>query len=413
MCSSDLAFWNTASTLSSNAALFWDDANTSLGIGGTPVTGYKFHLVSGDAKIGNVINGMNKLYFGDGTNVWVGENNTDNRLSLKGSSMEFLINGTAGTSGSVLTSNGTTASWSSPAIGASSGTANYIPKFVSGSSLGNSVMYQDGTKIGVGTTTPSGKFVVQQESGAPDTEPIFEVKDKTGNRVMVLYKDSVHFWVDDDPAKAENKGAFAVSGKNSTKATTNNYFKLMTDNLFSGKDAGKMIAANMNNSGYSNNFLGNEAGYNTTSGYKNTFIGFRAGFANTIGYSNVFIGDSAGFANISGNRNIAIGNQSGKSLSLGKYNVFMGYRSGYGNSSGEDNTFLGYQSGYNNTNGHDNIIIGKNAGYSNGGANYNLFIGNEAGYNTTGGWNIFMGDQAGKANTSGRDRKSTRLNSSH
>ena len=368
-----IAFWNTSSILSSSASLYWDNANSCLGIGSTPTTSYKLHVTTGDAKIGNLAGGMNKLYFGDGIYVYVGENNVDDRLSLKGGSMEFLIAGSAGASGSVLTSNGTTTSWQSPAIGTSSGSANYIPKFVAANSLGNSVIYQNGTKIGVGTTTPAGKFVVQQESGAPDTEPIFEVKDKTGNRVMVLYKDSVHFWVDDDLSKAENKGAFAVSGKNSTKATTNNYFKLMTDNLFSGKDAGFKISANMTNTGHSNNFLGNEAGFNTTSGYKNIFLGFRSGYTNTSGYSNIFIGDSAGFQNSTGNRNVVIGNQGGKSLTVGYFNVFLGYRAGFGNTSGNDNTFLGYQAGYTNSIGQDNIIIGKNAGYMNAESHSNLF----------------------------------------
>ena len=40
------------------------------------------------------------------------------------------------------------------------GTTNYIPKFASTASLGNSVIYDDGTNIGVGTATPGAKLDV-------------------------------------------------------------------------------------------------------------------------------------------------------------------------------------------------------------------------------------------------------------
>ena len=41
-----------------------------------------------------------------------------------------------------------------------SGTTNYIPKFTGTSAIGNSVMYDDGTNIGIGTTTPLAKLQV-------------------------------------------------------------------------------------------------------------------------------------------------------------------------------------------------------------------------------------------------------------
>jgi len=40
------------------------------------------------------------------------------------------------------------------------GTTNYVPKFASSTTLGNSVMYDDGTNIGIGTTSPSYKLDV-------------------------------------------------------------------------------------------------------------------------------------------------------------------------------------------------------------------------------------------------------------
>lgn len=57
----------------------------------------------------------NRLFFGDGSNVYVGEQVADNRLYLRGSTVSVDINGsTGGANGRVLTSNGTTVSWQPP-----------------------------------------------------------------------------------------------------------------------------------------------------------------------------------------------------------------------------------------------------------------------------------------------------------
>ncbi|OFY73469.1 MAG: hypothetical protein A2275_11415 [Bacteroidetes bacterium RIFOXYA12_FULL_35_11] len=279
-----------------------------------------------------------------------------------------------------------------------SGTTNYIPKFSSGSTLNNSLLYQTGTKIGVGTTNPSGRFMIQQDAGAIPTEPIFEIKDKFGHTVMIVYKDSTRFYFDDDPNKAENKGAFAVSGKNSTKSLTSNFFQMSTRNLISGKDAGKKLSGTTYYTGSYNNFLGFEAGFNDTSGYKNTFIGYRAGYSNTSGYSNIFIGDSAGSSNTIGYKNVFIGNLSGSTNTGGDYNVFVGYNTGLKNTA-NSNSFIGYQAGKNNTSGANNVFMGLNSGFTNTSGANNVFLGNSSGYlNEIGGNNIFLGNYAGYSN---------------
>jgi len=53
--------------------------------------------------------------------------------------------------------------WATPAGGGTitgSGTTNYIPKFSSSTAIGNSVIYDDGTNIGVGTASPAAKLDV-------------------------------------------------------------------------------------------------------------------------------------------------------------------------------------------------------------------------------------------------------------
>src|ERR1035438_2655484 len=54
---------------------------------------YLLHVVGGDVKIGNTAGDARKLYFGDGVNVYVGEEATDNRLGLLGSSLMISIGG--------------------------------------------------------------------------------------------------------------------------------------------------------------------------------------------------------------------------------------------------------------------------------------------------------------------------------
>ncbi|MCS6982472.1 MAG: hypothetical protein NZM65_09810, partial [Flavobacteriales bacterium] len=71
----------------------------------------------------------NRLFFGDGSFVYVGEQNADNRLYLRGNTMTIDIGGsTGGANGRVLTSNGTTVSWQPPVpIGAIIAWVNHIP----------------------------------------------------------------------------------------------------------------------------------------------------------------------------------------------------------------------------------------------------------------------------------------------
>lgn len=112
------------------------DNGTTVGIGGLDAS-YKFYQATGDAKIGGTT-GYHRLFFGDGTNVYVGEFDLTNRLYLRGGSMTLDIGGSRGTNGQVLTSNGASVSWQTPST--SSGTVTSV-----------------GVNVGTGlTVTPSG-----------------------------------------------------------------------------------------------------------------------------------------------------------------------------------------------------------------------------------------------------------------
>ncbi|OFY38591.1 MAG: hypothetical protein A2275_15345 [Bacteroidetes bacterium RIFOXYA12_FULL_35_11] len=341
--------------------------------------------------------------------VGIGTSNPLSSLHINGS---LRVNDDSESEGFVLTSDASgNASWQPSSMTSSSGIANYIPRFISSTALDNSLLYQNGTKIGLGTTTPTSRLQVQADPLAHDTVPLFEIKDKNDKTVMVVYNDSIHFFIKDPGgSKAENKGAFAVSGKNSTKNITNNYFHLNTENLFSGSDAGKKLSSGMNYSGKHNTFIGYEAGYNDTSGYKNYFIGYKAGHSTTSGYSNIFIGDNSGYSNNVGYGNIFFGDSSGFSNTIGRQNVFIGYKAGFSNvglsfasSWGAYNVFIGYMAGYSNVVGWGNAANGYKALYSNT-ANFNVANGCEALYSNTSGYNnVANGYYALNKNTTGFD----------
>ena len=70
-----------------------------------------------------------------------------------------------------------------------SGTANYIPRFSDSDTLTNSLIYDDGTNIGIGNSTPHGKFIIYggagaltstfeiytKQSGTSEYQPIFKL----------------------------------------------------------------------------------------------------------------------------------------------------------------------------------------------------------------------------------------------
>ena len=107
------------------------------------------------------VNASNKIRLGDSniTNV-----ETSGTVTIGA----ITIPNTDGTANQILETDGSgTLSWATPSAGISgSGTVNMIPKF-SGSTtaLGNSSIYDDGTNIGIGTTSPAGLLHLKAASG--------------------------------------------------------------------------------------------------------------------------------------------------------------------------------------------------------------------------------------------------------
>jgi len=309
----------------------------------------------------------------------------------------------------------------------------------------------DNARMGVGIDNPEGRMVVKQSSTAEADEPLFEVKNKDGQTVFVIYEDSVRIYINDDPTKA-TKGTFAVSGRNTTKNFTGDILFVSPDStqIFVADDASKASKGTFAVSGrnttklFTNHFLSispdsariytgdSIAGFavkNISSTGKdsymqlnpiNIFIGHEAGYNNTDGIYNSFIGYMSGFMNTSGKQNSANGYMSMRYNTIGTYNTAMGAFSLYRNTEGNDNTAIGNVSLSSNTTGIQNVglgsstlqyletgtanvAIGVGALRENISGDYNCAIGAFAGYASKGANNVFIGRRSGWFNLNGNN----------
>jgi hypothetical protein len=108
----------------------------------------------------------NSLLINDGTNIGIGTAAPGAKLDVSG---QIKISGGAPGAGKVLTSDAAgLASWqTSVASGGTiggSGTTNYVAKFTSNTSIGNSQLFDNGSNIGIGTASPSVKLDVNGET---------------------------------------------------------------------------------------------------------------------------------------------------------------------------------------------------------------------------------------------------------
>ncbi len=285
--------------------------------------------------------------------------------------------------------------------------------------------------------------------GASMEEPLFEVKNKSGQTVFAVYNEGVRIYVDDgnakgvkggfaigglDPAKGPGdlfivnadsirayidtnpakgvKGGFAIGGIEPAKAGSEEYLRVTRDstriyiaNPAKGVKGGFAIGGFDNAKGTvydfmdltpDNYFIGHESGQSIRDGLYNSFIGYQSGRFTTDGTRNSFFGYRSGYSNTIGSKNLFLGDSSGFSNVTGDYNTFVGVMTGKSNTSGESNTFIGSYAGESNTSGSNNAFVGYRSGYNNTVGNGNSYIGNYAGfYNTTGNYNSFLGYKSG------------------
>lgn len=272
-------------------------------------------------------NEIQNLSFSGTGSATPGESFPLNISSGTGVSIQEGSNVSITQAGNVLTINSTASG------GSALGTLNVIPK---GDGTGQvaSQLFDNGTNVGVGTTSPTKKLDVNGDVNLSTGSGVYI----NGARVLSNAGSSNTF-VGANTGTASTTGASnTFIGQNAgSKTTTGQY------NLFVGRDAGLQ-----NESGQYNVFVGPYAGESFTGqpGGLNTFVGFNAGRFSATNLSATFLGNKAG------------------ENTTGDYNTFVGERSGQTVTTGEENTFLGRTTGQTNTTGSRITLVGTNANVS-------------------------------------------------
>jgi hypothetical protein len=220
------------------------------------------------------------------------------------------------------------------------GTPNYLAIWARTNYLLSSVVYQNGSKIGIGTTTPVATL------------------DVFGGINAVSYE-----WQGGTILNEPNSNLLVGLGAGAAGGGSNG------GSTFVGIDAGA------NSIGYDNTFIGYEAGGNTTGGDFNTMLGWRAGWFNVSGGANAFFGYMAGYEN-TGSENSFFGMMAGESTTVGTDNAFFGYLAGYQNIQGSSNAFIGENAGAQNSSGSANTFLGASAGSVNTTGSNDIYINN-------------------------------------
>lgn len=245
-----------------------------------------------------------------------------------------------------------------------SGSPNYIPVFTGTNSVSSSILYQSGSNIGIGTTTPSYSLDISGTiRGSADA---------------------------------------IINGLTVGKGFTNN----ASATAFG-------VDANLVNTSLFSTAFGYQASRNNTSGGI-TAIGYQAGFSNTTGESNIAIGYQSLYSNTTSSWNTAVGSNcmtfaTGQQNSgfgyqvldnvTGRFNVGMGYRSLRYLTSGEFNTAIGGTSSNNIGTGGFNTTIGYGAlafGTQGNANSNNTVVGYSSLSQVVGDNNTSLGFQAGR-----------------
>lgn len=307
--------------------------------------------------------GQQRLFIGTNGNVGIGTTAPTSKLEVVGTTTTTNFQMTNGaTNGYVLQSDATgTGTWvnsstlsiteNDPQV--ASTTSNYVPKW-NGTALVDGQVFDNGTNVGIGTTTPTNKLEVV---GSTSTTNFQMTNGATNNYVLQSDATGNAAWVnpatlsitENDPQVASTT-ADRVPRWNGTSLVDG---AIMDNGSFVGVgalipqtklhvvgtvriEAGRLDFRNTGGS----TAVGTDAGINDdqTNNY-NTYVGFFSGKASTTGFENVAIGAGALETNSTGFYNTAIGRLAGLNNVTGNRNVFLGYGAGY-NETGSDKLYI-------------------------------------------------------------------------
>jgi trimeric autotransporter adhesin len=357
------------------------------------------------------------------------------------SDITYTLPADAGTSGEVLTTNGTgTLSWASPGSVTGTGAATRLAFWNNATVLGSSAnLFWDNvnSRLGIGTITPDQQLELTGNLQLPVTTATTGIIYAGANPFIHNYGTANNFM-------GQYCGNLTLSGALYNSAVGDSALNSLTTgdgNVAIGQGALKSVTLSGGNIAIGFRAGGNlvdPAGYNTIIGYqagmhsnidRNTFLGCETGFYTTTGHYNLFAGHQAGYKNTTGNNSVALGyralyNQTGDGLTEALYNTAVGtealystnpsstsngrYNTGVGalamhaNTTGTQNTAVGMEASYSNTSGSNNTACGYSALFANtNGVDNTAFGTNSLNGTTTGDYNTSVGASALGTNTTG------------
>jgi len=213
------------------------------------------------------------------------------------------------------------------------GAANYIQMSKSAGLLGNSVIQQSSTSIGIGKS-PSLTLDVNGDIGVPSTGAFRLNGVKAVSSLPGQY--NWFFGPAGNLTMTGNNYVTAAGYGALTSVTTGNYLTAVGMNAGNVNSSGSgntyigTIAGQSNTTAYGSTFIGSQAGRDNTTGQNNTAVGEATLLLNKVGILNTAVGVHALWANTS-NSNTGIGVNAGKYSRTGLFNVFIGSQAGVGN----------------------------------------------------------------------------------
>jgi hypothetical protein len=261
-------------------------------------------ITLGDNYVNLGTAGSTRLVINSSGNVGIGMTSPSQKLHVSGNARVtgayYDSNNSAGTSGQVLSSTVTGTDWVSLSEISGvdgTGTANYVAKWSDADTITNSVIYDNGTNVGIGTTSPGAKLDVSADilvNGLTIGRGAGNSATNTAVGLSALANNTIGF---SNIAVGQSALFENTSGSNNT--------------------AIGRIALGNNDTGGSNTAIGRIALYSNTTGFSNTAVGEDTLANNTIGGFNTAVGRGALSSNTTGGSNTAIGREAGTRISNG------------------------------------------------------------------------------------------------
>jgi trimeric autotransporter adhesin len=288
-----------------------------------------------------------------------------------------------------------------------SGTTDFIPLWTSSSALGNSILFQSASKIGVGTTAPAVTLDVNGDSifrGSFQLVPQGTATASTGQLSHSYQWEASTYNSSTKAAVTTAYGFRATPQGNNTASPTSSldlYYgpgggtlndtglsinnagvvKFVPAQTFSGASETLTGSLNLpNTSGTSIGVitLGGQSFLSNSGGSTNAFVGTGAGgSAEVAGVSNnnTGVGNGALAGNQTGTNNTASGASALGSATAANYDTAYGVQALEFETTGGSNTAIGYASGFTEQTGAFNTFIGANADASTGNLTHATAIG--------------------------------------